>query len=140
LALHGRKKRPFYRIVVADSRSPRDGRHIEIVGTYDPIANKEGVKDIRFNSERIQYWLSVGAQPSDRVGWLFGKFGILPERVNRYSPQRMVPKAEREEEKRGFCTQTCPQMGKEGMGSSPDVRTLLMINNIKLAPLLATIR
>uniref|UniRef100_A0A7S0XKV9 30S ribosomal protein S16 n=1 Tax=Chrysocystis fragilis TaxID=1411660 RepID=A0A7S0XKV9_9STRA len=88
LARHGRKHRPFYRIVVADARSKRDGRHIERVGTYDPIAAKDGVKEVRLNSERIKYWISVGAQPTQRVAWLLGKAQLLPELP------RPVPKEE----------------------------------------------
>uniref|UniRef100_A0A7S2RKN7 30S ribosomal protein S16, chloroplastic n=1 Tax=Eucampia antarctica TaxID=49252 RepID=A0A7S2RKN7_9STRA len=94
----GRTHSPFYRMVAADSRSPRDGKHLEILGTYNPIANKEGIKEIRLKTDRLRYWLSVGAQPSDRVGWILGKFGILPPPPPRYNPQKMVPKKDRAEE------------------------------------------
>jgi small subunit ribosomal protein S16 len=63
----GAKKKPFYRIVVANSTAPRDGKFIEIVGTYDPMLAKENPDRIKLKQERIQYWLSVGAQPTDRV-------------------------------------------------------------------------
>ncbi len=110
----GRKNLPFYRIVVADSRSPRDGRFIEKVnwnistslaesyciiiivtqvGTYNPIANKDNIKEITANTDRIRYWLSCGAQPSDRVGWLFGRIGLLPDAPVRQSVQEAIPKA-----------------------------------------------
>ena len=79
LARFGRKHRPFYRIVVADSRARRDGKHIERVGTYDPIPAKDGIKEVRLRTERIKYWMSCGAQPSSKVAWLLGKAGILPE-------------------------------------------------------------
>ena len=67
----GTKKRPFYRIVVMDSRKPRDGETIEEIGIYDPIEVED--KQIAFNEERARYWLSVGAQPSDIVRKLFNK-------------------------------------------------------------------
>lgn len=77
----GRRNRPFYRVVVADSRSPRNGKFIELVGTYNPLATRSGVKEVTFKVDRIRYWVSVGAQPSDRVAWLLGQFGILPPKV-----------------------------------------------------------
>ncbi len=73
LARHGRKKAPFYRLVVADSRSPRDGRFIELIGTYDPMT--EPAK-ITVNEERAMYWLSVGASPSDTARGLLKKMGV----------------------------------------------------------------
>lgn len=69
---------PFYRIFVADSRSPRDGRHLEQVGHYDPVPGKDGHKHVGLNFERIQYWLSVGAQPSSTVARLLGQTGLIP--------------------------------------------------------------
>ena len=70
LARHGAKKRPYYRIVVADSRARRDGRFIEEVGTYDPMA--EGAK-LKVNKERVEYWIANGAQPTDTVRGLLKK-------------------------------------------------------------------
>mmetsp|Transcript_14066 Transcript_14066/g.30552 ORF Transcript_14066/g.30552 Transcript_14066/m.30552 type:complete len:106 (-) Transcript_14066:47-364(-) len=93
----GRTHSPFYRMVAADSRAPRDGKFLEIVGTYNPIANSAGIKEIRLKTDRLRYWLSVGAQPSDRVAWILGKFGVLPPPPPRYSIERMVPKKDREE-------------------------------------------
>lgn len=66
----GAKKKPFYRVVVANSTAPRDGKFIEIVGTYDPMVAKENPERIKLKQDRIQYWLSVGAQPTDRVSKL----------------------------------------------------------------------
>mmetsp|Transcript_33 Transcript_33/g.62 ORF Transcript_33/g.62 Transcript_33/m.62 type:complete len:106 (+) Transcript_33:92-409(+) len=91
----GRTHSPFYRMVAADSRSPRDGKFLEIVGTYNPIANKHGIKEIRLKTDRLRYWISVGAQPSNRVAWLLAKFGILPPPPPRFSPNRMIPKKDR---------------------------------------------
>ncbi|MCL4159801.1 UNVERIFIED_CONTAM: hypothetical protein GTU68_032805, partial [Idotea baltica] len=67
LARGGSKKRPYYRIVIADIRSPRDGRFIEKVGSYDPMLPKDSEDRVQLNVERIQYWLDTGAQPTDRV-------------------------------------------------------------------------
>ena len=74
LARGGSKKRPFYQIVVADSRSPRDGRVIEELGTYDPMCPETDAR-VTLKAERIDYWLSVGAQPSDKVATLIKKYG-----------------------------------------------------------------
>lgn len=72
------QKMPMYKIFAADSRSPRDGRHLEVVGYYDPIPEKDGNKHLGLNIERIRYWLSVGAQPSTTVGRLLGQAGVIP--------------------------------------------------------------
>lgn len=93
----GRTHAPFYRMVAADSRAPRDGRFLEIVGTYNPIATSAGIKEIRLKTDRLRYWLSVGAQPSDRVAWILGKFGVLPPPPPRYSVEKMVPKKDQED-------------------------------------------
>ena len=92
----GRTHSPFYRMVAAHSKAPRDGRFLEIVGTYNPMAQKNGVKEIRLKTDRLKYWISVGAQPSDRVAWILGKFGILPPPPRKFSPQKMIPKKDRE--------------------------------------------
>eukprot|EP00934_Nitzschia_sp_Nitz4_P002547 Nitzschia sp. Nitz4//scaffold115_size69933//37557//37865//NITZ4_006004-RA/size69933-processed-gene-0.59-mRNA-1//1//CDS//3329533505//2537//frame0 len=92
----GRTHRPFYRLVAANARTPRDGKFLEVVGTYNPIANRAGMKEIRLQQDRIQYWLAVGAQPSDRVRWLLGKFGILPDRPHPFSEQKLQSKSKDE--------------------------------------------
>ncbi|CAM6108659.1 unnamed protein product [Calypogeia fissa] len=79
LARFGRKNLPFYRITAADSRCPRDGRHLEVVGHYNPLPGKDGLKRIGIHTERVKYWLSVGAQPSDTVARLLFLVGILPK-------------------------------------------------------------
>ena len=78
LARGGTKKRPFYRIVAADARSPRDGRFLERLGSYNPLLNSEDANRIVLNEERIRYWLSQGAQVSDRVARFLDKSGIVP--------------------------------------------------------------
>lgn len=80
---YGKKKKPFYRLHVADSRRKLLGKFIENVGTFDPFVTPLGTKDVRLNVARCKYWLSVGAQPSKKVEWLFGKFGILPPAPRR---------------------------------------------------------
>ena len=77
LARGGAKKRPFYRIVIADSRFPRDGRFIEIVGTHDPLQPKTSENRVKLDIERVKHWLSKGAQPSSPVKVLLKKQGIV---------------------------------------------------------------
>jgi small subunit ribosomal protein S16 len=96
----GRTHSPFYRMVAAHSKAPRDGRFLEIVGTYNPMAQKNGVKEIRLKTDRLKYWLSVGAQPSNRVAWILGKFGILPPAPRSYNPQQAIPKKDRDSGKK----------------------------------------
>ncbi|KAJ3339360.1 hypothetical protein HDU93_008365 [Gonapodya sp. JEL0774] len=78
LARWGVRHNPFYGIVVAEARAPRDGRHIERIGTYNPIPDANGVKHIELDFERAKYWIANGAEPTDRVGWLLNKAGLLP--------------------------------------------------------------
>lgn len=78
LARGGAKKRPYYRIVVADSRMPRDGRFIERVGTYNPMLPQDHGDRIKLDLDRIRHWLSVGARPSDRVARFLGRAEVLP--------------------------------------------------------------
>src|SRR5829696_8289040 len=86
----GAKKRPYYRIVVADARSPRDGRFIEKVGTYDPMKPKEDGNRVTLEIEKIQAWLAKGAQPTDRVLRFLDAAGIV-KRPARNNPQKAVP-------------------------------------------------
>ncbi|EKX44564.1 hypothetical protein GUITHDRAFT_72211 [Guillardia theta CCMP2712] len=74
----GKKNWPFYRLVAADARSPRDGKCLEYLGTYNPLPTKHGEKFVTLNYDRIKYWLVVGAQPTDRVAKLLGGANILP--------------------------------------------------------------
>ena len=77
LSRGGAKKRPFYRIVIADSRSPRDGRFIEKIGTYNPMLPKDGGNRLVIKEDRVKYWVSVGALPSDRVARFLGDAGLM---------------------------------------------------------------
>lgn len=101
LSRGGAKKRPYYRIVVSDSRAPRDGKYLEQIGTYNPLLAKDNPERVKLDEDRARHWLSVGAQPSDRVHRFFDAAGIL-ERAARNNPNKAEPgeKAkERAEEK-----------------------------------------
>ncbi len=101
LARGGSKKRPFYRIVAADSRMPRDGRFIEKLGTYNPLLPKDSEDRVKMDLERVQDWLSKGAQPTDRVARFLEAAGVR-EKAVRNNPNKAEPgkKAkERAEEK-----------------------------------------
>src|SRR5215210_3938136 len=86
----GAKKRPYYRIVVADSRAPRDGRFIEKLGSYNPLLAKDSPERVKLDAERISHWLGVGAQPSDRVLRFLDAAGIR-ERAARSNPKKGEP-------------------------------------------------
>jgi small subunit ribosomal protein S16 len=93
----GTKKRPFYSIVVADSRSPRDGRFIEKLGTYNPMVEKTHAERLVMKTERIQHWLKMGALPSDRVARFLGDAGLAPKPEFRETPKKSQPKAKAQE-------------------------------------------
>ena len=97
LARGGAKKRPFYRIVVADSRMPRDGRFIERLGTYNPMLPKEHPERVALKSERIKHWLSVGARPSDRVARFLGGADIISIPKINEQTKKHLPKTKAQE-------------------------------------------
>ncbi|WP_028056762.1 30S ribosomal protein S16 [Sphingomonas phyllosphaerae] len=90
LSRGGSKKRPYYRIVVADARSPRDGKFIEKIGNYNPLLAKDDEKRIVLDAERAKHWLSVGAQPTDRVARFLDTAGVK-ERETRNNPKKAEP-------------------------------------------------
>ena len=90
LARGGSKKRPFYRIVAADSRMPRDGRFIEKLGTYNPLLAKDSEDRVKMDVERVQYWISQGAQPTDRVARMLEAAGVK-EKTERNNPKKGTP-------------------------------------------------
>ena len=96
LARGGSKKRPYYRIVVADVRAPRDGRYIERVGSYNPLLPKDHEERVKLDIDKIKEWLSKGAKPTDRVARFLDSEGIL-KREPRNNPQKAIPKKEPEE-------------------------------------------
>jgi small subunit ribosomal protein S16 len=94
MARAGTKKRPFYHIVVADSRSPRDGRFIERLGHFNPLLPKEKTERLKFDLEKAQDWIKKGAQPSDRVMRFLDAAGVA-KRTKRNNPEKAVPRKER---------------------------------------------
>ena len=99
LARGGSKKRPYYRIVVADIRAPRDGKYIERVGSYNPLLPKDHEDRIKLDIDRIKEWLSKGAKPTDRVARFLDAEGIL-KREPRNNPQKAIPKKEQKKLKK----------------------------------------
>jgi small subunit ribosomal protein S16 len=97
LARAGAKKRPYYHIVVADSRSPRDGRFIERLGSYNPMLPAEHADRVRLQAERIQHWVSQGAIATDRVARFLGKAGLAPMPAFREQPIQAAPKKKAQE-------------------------------------------
>src|SRR5215475_12032541 len=94
---HGAKKRPFFHIVVADSRSPRDGRFIEKLGTYNPLLPREHAQRITLDKERIAHWLKAGAQPSDRVARFLAQAEMMKPRDRREQTKKSAPRAKAQE-------------------------------------------
>ncbi len=90
LARGGSKKRPFYRIVAADSRMPRDGRYVEKLGTYNPLLPKDSEERVKMDMERVQYWLGEGAQVTDRVSRMLEAAGVV-EKKERNNPEKAKP-------------------------------------------------
>ena len=97
LSRAGAKKRPYYRIVVADSRSPRDGRFIEKIGTYNPMLTKDDPDRVRLDTERAKHWLSSGAQPSDRVARFLAAAELMAARAIPEQSKKSLPKAKAQE-------------------------------------------
>jgi|SRR5690625_801958 len=97
LSRGGAKKRPYYSIVVADSRSPRDGRFIERLGAYNPMLPREHAERVVLVQERVKYWLDQGAIPSDRVARFFSDADLMPPRERREQTKKHLPKAKAQE-------------------------------------------
>ncbi|QXX75170.1 30S ribosomal protein S16 [Methylovirgula sp. HY1] len=96
LSRGGAKKRPFYRVVIADARCPRDGRFIEKIGTFDPLKPKDAADRLVLDTEKAAAWLAKGAQPTDRVARLLDGLGVL-KREPQNNPQRGLPKKKAQE-------------------------------------------
>ena len=93
----GAKKRPFYKIVVADSRRPRDGKFIEKVGFFNPLLPKDKTERLSLDIERIKYWLGQGAQPSERIARFLGEAKLIPMPKQRNNPIKALPKKKAQE-------------------------------------------
>ena len=98
LSMGGAKKRPVYKIVVADSRFPRDGRFIEKLGSFNPLLPKEKKERIKLESERVKHWLSKGAKPTVRVTRILGEANIMPMPKPGNNPQKAIPKKDRKKD------------------------------------------
>jgi small subunit ribosomal protein S16 len=94
LARAGTKKRPFYHVVVADSRSPRDGRFIERLGYFNPLLAKDAKERLKLDLDKVKAWLAKGARPTDRVLRFFDETGLM-KRPARNNPQKAIPRKER---------------------------------------------
>ncbi len=104
LARAGAKKRPYYHIVLADSRSPRDGRFLEKLGSYNPMLPADHADRVRLVSERIQHWLGQGAIATDRVARFLGRAGIAPMPAWREQPVKSAPKKKAQERAKAEAT------------------------------------
>ena len=98
LSMGGVRKRPIYKIVIADSRFPRDGRFVEKVGSFNPLLPKDKKERIKLESERIKYWLSKGARPTLRVSRILGEAQLMPMPKPGNNPQKAIPKKDRKKE------------------------------------------
>lgn len=120
LARGGSKKRPFYQIVVADARAPRDGRVVERIGTYNPMLAKDSGERVKLDADRAKHWLSVGAQATDRVSRFLDDAGLL-KRETRSNPQKAEPgtKAKERVEQRAT-KQAALKAAAEAPAEAPD--------------------
>ena len=98
LSMGGVKKRPIYKIVVADSRFPRDGRFIEKLGSFNPLLPKEKKERIKIEPERVKHWISKGAKPTMRVSRILGEVNIMPMPKAGNNPQKAIPKKDRKKQ------------------------------------------
>jgi small subunit ribosomal protein S16 len=116
LARGGAKKRPFYRIVIADSRSPRDGRFIEKIGTFNPMLDKGNEQRVVLDVERARHWLGNGATPSDRVALFLADAGLMQKPAKRDQTKQHLPKAKAQE--RMKAAEEAAKKAAEGEGAS----------------------
>ena len=98
LSMGGVRKRPIYKIVVADSRFPRDGRFVEKLGSFNPLLPKEKKERIKVEFERVKYWMSKGAKPTLRVSRILGELKLMPMPKAGNNPQKAIPKKDRKKE------------------------------------------
>ena len=98
LSMGGVRKRPVYKIVIADGRYPRDGKFIEKIGSYNPLLPKDKKERMGLDIERIKYWLGQGARPTTRVARILGENEIMPMPAKGNNPQKAIPKKDRKKE------------------------------------------
>jgi small subunit ribosomal protein S16 len=120
LARAGAKKRPQFRVVVADSRFPRDGRFIEKLGTYNPLLPKDSKERVKLDLERVKHWLSKGAQPTDRVLRFLDAAGLM-KRKPRNNPEKAIPREEqkRREEEAAAAAKAAPAAASAAAPATP---------------------
>ncbi len=97
LSRGGSKKRPFYRIVAADQRAPRDGRYLEKLGTYNPMLPQDHAERLVVDAEKVKSWISKGAQPTERLAKLFSNLGLCAKPALKNQPVKSAPKAKAQE-------------------------------------------
>jgi len=119
LSLGGAKKRPVYKIVVADSRFPRDGRFIEKVGFFNPLLPKAKKERVSLEVERIKHWISKGAKPTLRVSRILGEAEVYPMPPKGNNPLKAIPKKDRKKEKSGGETSSTAEPKKEAKKEEP---------------------
>src|ERR1051325_7447279 len=122
MARAGTKKRPFYHIVIADSRSPRDGRFIERIGYFNPLLPKEKTERLKLDLDKVKDWMKKGAQPSDRIMRFLDAAGIL-KRPKRNNPEKAIPRKERkakEEEAAKAAGASAPAGGDKKPAAKPE--------------------
>ena len=122
LSRGGSKKRPYYRIVIANSRAPRDGRYLEQIGTYNPLLAKDDANRVKLVEDRARYWLGVGAQPTDRVARFLDKAGIK-ERAATMNPHKGEPgaKAKERAEERAANVANVAEAANQGVSAEAPV-------------------
>ncbi len=131
LSRGGTKKRPYYYVVVAHATSPRDGRYIEQIGTFDPMLKKDSPDRVKLQEDRVKHWLSVGAQPTDRVLRILDKLG-LAKREAQNNPEKAKPKKKAQEraaaaaEKAAKAAEAAPTVDRLSEQSSPSEKTASM--------------
>ncbi len=111
LARGGAKKRPYYSIVVADSRSPRDGNFIEKIGTYNPMLPADHPERVTLKEDRVKEWLGKGAQPTDRVVKFLAKANLMAAPKIRETPKKSAPKAKAQERAKAAAAAAAPAEG-----------------------------
>ena len=113
LSRSGSKKRPFYRVVIADSRRARDGKFIERIGTYNPMLKKDNPDRLKINLDRAKYWLQKGAQPSHKISVFLGNMNVIEKPIITEKTKKHLPKVKKDAKKEEAKTETAPAPEKK---------------------------
>ena len=119
LSMGGVRKRPIYKIVIADSRAPRDGRFVEKIGIFNPLLPKEKKERISIEADRVKYWLSKGAKPTLRVSRILGEAQIMPMPKAGNNPQKAIPKKERNKKEEAAPKGDAPKAAEASKADAP---------------------